>query len=98
MQLIRRALVTLTIEEALLEIGGASLLNQVLRILYEKCQRYLPDCYDNPINLKRVWVELDEGTCKTMISMVKEKLNEFSYQKPISNFLADLDQIKYLNS
>ena len=87
---------TLTIEESLIEIGGAGLLNQVFRILYEKCQCYLPDCFDNPANLKRVWVELDEGICITMINLVREKLAEFSYQKSIGNFLAALGQVKYI--
>lgn len=93
MQLIRKALVTLTIEQALLEIGGAGLLNEVLRILYEKRGCYLPDCYDNPDNFKEVWRELDKGTCDTMVALVKEKLEEFAYQKSISNFLGELSQV-----
>jgi hypothetical protein len=93
MQLIRKALVTLTIEQALLEIGGAGLLNEVLRILYEKRGCYLPDCYDNPENFREVWHELDKGTCNLMVDIVKEKLEEFAYQKSISNFLDELSQI-----
>jgi hypothetical protein len=94
MQLIRKALVSLTIEQALLEIGGASLLNEVLRILYEKCQCYLPDCFDHPENFRKVWSELDEGTCTVMVDLVKERLEEFSNQRSIANFLVDLSQVK----
>jgi hypothetical protein len=94
MQLIRKALVTLTVEQALLEIGGAGLLNEVLRVLYEKCQCYLPDCFDHPENFRKVWNELDEGTCNKMVDLVKEKLEEFAYQKSIAKFLVGLNQVK----
>ncbi len=94
MQLVRKALVTLTIEEALLEIGGTGLLNDVLRILYEKCHCYLPDCYDHPENFRKVWAELDEGTCNLMVDLVKKNLEEFAYQKSIEQFLAGLNQVK----
>lgn len=94
MQLVRKALVTLTIEQALLEIGGTGLLNNVLRILYEKCKCYLPDCFDHPENFKKVWGELDEGTCNLMVKLVKRNLDEFAYQKSIEQFLAGLNQVK----
>ena len=94
MPLIRKALVTLTVEEALLEIGGAGLLNEVLRVLYEKCQCYLPDCFDHPENFRKVWSELDEGTCNMMVDLVKDKLEEFAYQKSIEKFLVGLNQVK----
>ena len=94
MQLVRKALVTLTVEQALLEIGGTGLLNDVLRILYEKCQCYLPDCFDHPENFRKVWSELDEGTCNLMVNMVKRNLRQFAYQKYIERFLAVLKQVK----
>lgn len=94
MHLIRKALVTLTIEQTLIEIGGSGLLNDVLRILYEKCNCYLPDCFDNPEILRKVWGELDEGTCKVMVDTIHEKLEEFTYQKSIDNFLTSLQQVK----
>ena len=92
MQLVRKGLVTLTIEEELVEIGGTALLNDVLRILYEKCQCYLPDCFDHPENFRKVWEELDEGTCNMMVNIVKRNLEEFAYQKSIEQFLAGLNQ------
>jgi hypothetical protein len=44
---IRKGLVGLSIEQTLLEIGG-KLLNEVLGILFEKHQPYLPNCYEHP--------------------------------------------------
>ena len=93
-ELVRKALVTLTIEQALLEIGGSGLLNEVLRILYEKNRCYLSDCFDNPENLREVWSELDEGTGKVIVDIVGEKLSEFSHQESIGNFLVGLSQLK----
>ena len=96
MQLVRKALVTLTIEQALLEIGGTGLLNDVLRILYEKCQCYLPDCFDHPENFRKVWSELDEGICSLMINLVKKNLKEFAYHKSIKQFLVGINQVRCL--
>ena len=94
MQLVRKALVTLTIEQALVEIGGTGLLNDVLRILYEKCHCYLPDCFDHPENFRKVWNELDEGTCNLMVKLVKKNLKEFTHHKSIGQFLAGITQVK----
>ena len=94
MQLVRKALVTLTIEQALLEIGGTGLLNDVLRILYERCQCYLPDCFEHPENFRKVWNELDEGTCNLMIKLVKKNLKEFTHHQSIEQFLVDITQVK----
>lgn len=93
-QLVRKALVTLTIEQALIEIGGTGLLNEVLRLLYEKCNCYLPDCFDHPENFRKIWGEIDEGTRNMMIDLVKEKLGEYGYQKSIEKFLVGLNQVK----
>lgn len=94
MQLVRKALVTITVEKVLLEIGGAGLLNDVLQILHEKCQSYLPDCFDHPENFRKVWNELDQSTCNLVVDSVKRNLEEFAYQKSIGNFLSGLNQVK----
>jgi hypothetical protein len=56
---VKKALVSLALEESLLEIGGSKLLYDVFRILYEKFQSYLPDCYDHPEYLGDIFAELD---------------------------------------
>lgn len=91
---VKKALVSLALEESLLEIGGSKLLHDVFRILYERFQAYLPDCYNHPEYLRGVFTELDSGTCDVFMELLNEKLEEFAYQKPISEFLEKTSKIK----
>jgi hypothetical protein len=90
---VKKALVSLSIEESFLEIGGTKLLNDVYRILYERFNCYLPDCYDNPEYLKPVYEELETGTWKTFIDFLNSKLEEFAYQKEIGNFMNKISEL-----
>lgn len=92
---IKKALVTLSIEEALLQTGGTKLFNEALRILYETHHCYLTDCYEHPEYLKIIFNELDSGECSVIIESINEKLEEFSYYKPIEEFLVRINEIKY---
>jgi hypothetical protein len=91
---VKKALVSLALEESLLEIGGGKLLHDVFRILYEKFQSYLPDCYDHPEYLRGILAELDSGTCDVFLESLDEKLEEYAYQKPIGEFLVKISKIK----
>ncbi|HYL66473.1 MAG TPA: hypothetical protein VEU72_04910 [Nitrosopumilaceae archaeon] len=91
---VKKALVSLALEESLLEIGSTKLLHDVFRILYEKFQSYLPDCYDHPEYLSSIFAELDSGTANVFLELLNEKLVEFSYQKPIGEFLVKINKIK----
>lgn len=93
--LVKKALVTLSIEEALLQIGGSKLFNEALRILYETHHCYLTDCYEHPEYLRIIFNELDRGECSVIIESINEKLEEFSYYKPIEKFLASINDMKY---
>lgn len=91
---VKKALVSLALEEALLEIGGSKLLHEVFRILYEKFQAYLPDCYNHPEYLRGIFAELDSGMVDVFLESLNEKLEEYSYQRPIGEFLAKISKIK----
>ncbi len=91
---VKKALVSLALEESLLEIGGSKLLHDVFRILYEKFQSYLPDCYDLPEYLRGIFAELNSGTCDVFLESLDEKLEEYAYQKPIDEFLVKISKIK----
>ena len=91
---VRKALVGLALEDSLLEIGGAKLLHDVFGILYEKFGCYLPDCYDHPEYLRGVFVEIDSGTSNVLLESLDEKLEEYTYQKPIREFLLKISKIK----
>jgi len=98
MDVVRKALVSVTLEQSLIDVGGNKLLNEVFRVLYEKFQCYLPDCYENPQYLRSIAAEMDEGIFALFMRSVQEKLGEYSYQAPIENFLANLSEIKYESS
>ena len=91
---VKKALVSLAIEESLLEIGGSKLLHEVFRLLYEKFHCYLPDCYDHPEHLRGIFAKIDSGTCDVFLESLNEKLEEFTYQKPIDEFLVKISKIK----
>ncbi len=91
---VRKALVSLALEESLLEIGGSKLLHEVFRNLYEKFQCYLPDCFEHPDYLRGIFAELDSGTVDVFLESIDEKLEEYAYQKPIGEFLAKISKIK----
>lgn len=94
---VKKALVSLALEESLLEIGGSKLLHEVFRILYEKFHCYLPDCYEHPDYLRGIFTDLDSGTVDVFLESLNEKLEEFSYQKPIGEFLTKISRIKCVN-
>lgn len=83
----QKALVSLAIEKALLEIGNAAL-EEVGNRLYAKYKCYFIDCLEHPDYLKDT---LDEmfGLCHdSIIQSIERYLAEFVHEKPITKFLA----------
>ena len=93
---VRKGLVALSLEQTLLEIGGGKLLNEVLGILFEKYQSYLPNCYENPEYLIGACKELGESFSKEIRQSLRKRLEEFSYQGQIEYFLTRLSEIEYM--
>ena len=86
---IKKALIALAIEKALLDIGEPEL-DQVSKLLFSKYKCYLPDCVERPDYLKKVLKELYGSTYLTVIKSIKNNLEEFSYQKPVAIFIEAL--------
>lgn len=84
---VKKALVGLAIERALLEIGG-SVLDQVTRKLETEYNCYIFDCYNNPEMLHRVLKEIYGDSYKAIVDSIKKNLDEFAYQEPIGRFLS----------
>ena len=82
----RKALVAFVIERALLKIS-ASVLDEVSSNLYEEHHCHLGDCYEHPEYLSEILGGLYGNTYNVIIEEIKKELEEFSYQKPIENFL-----------
>jgi hypothetical protein len=85
---IRKGLVSLTLQENLLEFGDDTL-EKVSKRLFEYHNCYLPDCYDNPLFLGKVLKELF-GNSNIIIESIKDSLSGFVTQKPIAEFLDSL--------
>src|SRR6267143_6866655 len=87
--IIRKSLVSLAIEQTLIEIGGHTL-ETVTRRLFEKYHCYLPDCYETPEYLKEILKELFEDSYSEIIGSIKTRLDEFSSEVHIAEFLLQL--------
>lgn len=84
---VKKALVGLAIEKALLDVGGP-VLDQVTRKLETEYDCYIFDCYNNPEMLHRVLKDLYGNSYKTIVDSIKKNLDEFAYQEPIGRFLS----------
>lgn len=83
---VKKALVTVTIEKALLDYGKPAL-EKVIRILNKEYHCYLPDCYEHPEYLAKILKELYGNASKVIIESILRQLEEFNSQKPIEKFL-----------
>lgn len=84
--IIRKALVSLTIEKALFEIGKP-VYEKVIETLYKEYHCYLPDCYEHPEYLNDILKKLYGNAHDTIVKSIKKQLDEFSNNKHITRFL-----------
>lgn len=87
----KKALVCFSIEQTLIEFNGDTALDTVNEQLAKKFSCSLIDTYDNPQYLVRALKCLYSHSCDTIIKSIIEKLIDFSYQQPISEFLKQLE-------
>lgn len=83
---VRKALVTLAIEKALLDVGKP-IYDEVMGILKKKYNCYLPDCYEHPEYLEEILKGLYGNAHKAIVESINRQLEEFSYHEPIARFL-----------
>lgn len=83
---IKKALITITIERVLLEMGKP-VLDAFTKKLYKKYNCYIPDCFDHPEYLSQILKEMYGKSSKTLVSEIMDDLVKFSDQKPIANFI-----------
>ena len=80
------ALVTLSIERALLDVGKPTY-DKVLEILNTEYHCYLPDCYDHPEYLDEILKKFYGNSGNVIVESIARQLEEFNYHKPIKKFL-----------
>lgn len=83
----KAALISVTIEQALLKINKTTVL-EVGQRLYSKYGCYFSDCLEHPEYLKDILEEIFGAGADAVIKTIKENLAEFEDQQPISKFLS----------
>ena len=89
--IVKKALVSLTIEKALFEIGKP-VYEKVVESLYKEYHCYLPDCYEHPEYLNEVLKKLYGNAHDIIVKSIKKQLDEFSNHKHIARFLFVISQ------
>src|SRR5690242_5621923 len=84
--LVKKALVSLTIEKALLDIRKETY-DRVANELYERHHSYFSDCYEHPEYLNEILEQLYGSAHGEIIKSIKKQLDEFSDYEPIAKFL-----------
>ena len=82
----RKALVGSATKQALLEIGEP-VYEIVVQCLHRQYQCGLADCFEHPEYLNKIIKELFGKAHVVIVELIKRQLEEFSYQKPIKQFL-----------
>lgn len=83
---IKKALIAITIERVLLEMGRP-VLDTFTKKLYKNYNCYIPDCIDHPEYLSHILKEMYGNSYMTIISAIMDALAEFSHQKTIAKFI-----------
>ncbi|MFB5604683.1 MAG: hypothetical protein ACE5Q5_04400 [Nitrosarchaeum sp.] len=86
---ITSALISVTISQALYEISEA-LHEDVGNALYKKHKCYFHDCLEHPDYLVDILQQIFGDGYISIIDNINKKLEEFSYQKPVKEFLLEL--------
>lgn len=81
-----KALVVLAIEKTLLDIGKP-VYERVIHDLYKKYDCYIPDCFEKPERLKVILKDLYGASYAEIIVSIKQKLDEFTNNERIEEFL-----------
>lgn len=85
------ALVSVTIGQSLYEISEAAH-DDVGNALYKKYKCYFHDCLEHPDYLVDVLKQVFGDGYLSIIISINKKLEEFSYQKPIKEFLLGINK------
>ncbi len=92
---VKKALVTLVIQESLMEVSKV-----MFELVFERLQKdyscYISDCYNHPEYLKDILKDFDYEFYELIVNKIAKKLEKLSYQKPIKEFLDILSGKQYI--
>lgn len=89
LQIMQKTMVTLTIKNALLELGTHEF-DTVLTMLQKDFNCTLEDCYEHPEYLKQVLQDLFGDSYQDILNSLKMNMKEISLQKSTKNFIKEL--------
>jgi hypothetical protein len=85
----QKAIVTLAIEQALIQFDNASYEIVITKLLSDfDC--YISDCYKNPHYLKKTLFDLYGDSYTEVVELIKQHLAEYATRKDIAKFLHGL--------
>lgn len=88
----KKALVCFTIEQTLLEIGGMRMLSAVDKVLEQKYQCKIVDCYENPQFLHETIKYLFRDLHTNVIKKINDRLGDFIYSEQIMEFVDEIEK------
>lgn len=88
----KKALVCFTIEQTLLEIGGMRMLSAVDKVLEQKYQCKIVDCYENPQFLHETIKYLFQDLHTNVIKKINDRLGDFIYSEQIMEFVDEIEK------
>ena len=88
---LRKAIVSLAIEKALLGIGKP-VYEKTIKQLSKDYNCYLPDCYEHPEYLNIVLKKLFGYSYITVVEAIKKELDDQMIEKPIEIFVSTLSE------
>lgn len=88
---LRKALVSLTVERALLEIGKP-VYDKVVKQLSKEYKCYLPDCYEHPEYLNKVLKKIFGDSYISIVDAIKKEFDDQLMEKPIEIFLGAISE------
>ena len=87
---INKGLATIKLQETLPRFGIFTL-ERICKKLFDDHHCYLPDCYDNPILLRKAIQDIFGASSHDVIASIQYSLREFSTQPGITEFLKNLN-------
>ena len=88
---VRKALVTVSVEQVLRDIGTPTY-EKVIHQLYQEYHCYSPDCFEHPEHLNKILKQLFGNSYGTVVDSIKNRLEDFSSQKSINDFLVSISK------
>ena len=88
---IKKSLISLAVEKALCQIGQPTY-EKVIQKLDDEYHCYLPDCYEYPEYLNKIFKEIFGDNYGPTVELIRENLKEFVDQKPVIDFLTAISK------